>query len=167
MIDEHIAAREVERLAVLRKFPDTAAALEELTVAVQQAASEDHARRVITSFTQHEDFCPSPKQIREALWNSRPAAREAEPIVDPVCKCCAGWGLAGPPRSKTYCACPVGQSLKREVTTWTNGEQGLHTPESYLEMFNAPQLVAPRRPVQAHPSWLGREGRKRTALRTS
>jgi hypothetical protein len=171
MIESETAETLVQRLAVLRSFPDANdAALQELVVAIQAAESEEHAQRVIMGFAQYEEFCPSPKAIRESLWNTRtPEPIRVESTVDKWGKClCEGWGLVGEAYRKTYCACPTGESLHRDVTKWKVRPyaEETYTPESWLRMVNAPPLEKRIGMMQVHPSWMGREGRKPARLRT-
>jgi hypothetical protein len=173
MIGEISAFEQVKRLDVLSDYPrDSKPAIRELVLALQCSDSEAIARDVIDSYLglgALTGTCPKPADIRRAA-NDREPQEEPEWMQGPrpVIRCeCHGWGTVGPEGKRDYCRCPIGQSLRHDVTTWRVKpyEETRYTPESWLEIVaNAKPLAKPGDGLmQVHPSWAMTGSRVRMA----
>ena len=132
MIDYEVAKPHVKRMEGLRDFPDgKPAAIRELIVALQCAESEEHARLTVDEFVQWgKNFCPSPAELRRALWQLRAPEEQPRPTVDALGRCpCHGWGMVGQPPNTRFCDCLAGGSLKRDVVTWNRMIWGPRKPD--------------------------------------
>lgn len=71
MIDKQFASKQIARMASLDRFPKgEKEAINELTLALQCASSEQKAEAFISTWVTHERIAPLPVDIRQAMFTA-------------------------------------------------------------------------------------------------
>ena len=131
MIDSKFAAQQLERLAGLNFFPKGAgekAALKELRLALECAASDAIGKRVVDDWLRNEADAPKPAQLRRAAYdeNGRFEKEEAAQYKPPApreihCYRCKDFGLTESIHESnlrsvaSYCDCSMGSQRRIEA----------------------------------------------------
>jgi hypothetical protein len=112
MISEASALRQANRLRLLREFPTSEEAQQELISALRRyALNDDHVIRIIDKWISTSRFSPTPVDISD-LAESIPAV-DAKPKPDKTCPACLGTGWEHVYTLETYERSANGSAYKR------------------------------------------------------
>lgn len=85
-------AAQVARMSGMLYFPADREARRELVIALCNCNDLSEATAIIDNYVERESRCPTPADIRKAIWDSRPPEPNTEQHYARRCKQCSGTG---------------------------------------------------------------------------
>ena len=114
-VDFSVCLREIKRMGGLEFPPAFVEGWQELAKALQErAVSEEHAKRIVSRWIEHNTAVPKPSEIRYFAANVPADPLLDQPRLPAPCEICAPDGglFVQTERGVKRCTCPRGQRLK-------------------------------------------------------
>jgi hypothetical protein len=148
MIEQDLAAAQIERLKALDKYPTWKDGTKDLIFALMAAETEKIALTIINDWIGYARECPKPAEIRKRVYeeNEKQKPVERTPPFANYCGKCGGHGITGGHIGTKHdipwevCSCPLGrtQSARDRV------DEGTVAREKLLRRFGPktiPQMI--------------------------